>query len=160
MHQRANQVSCWLQSVGIEKGDRVAVMLNICLEFMDLYVACARLGAVFVPINFRLAAPEIDYTLKNCRPRLFVFWEEYLQTVKALNSNSRMPIMLSAILGKSAAENGFIYYNAETALFAGQKPFLTRSLGPADPEEPQVIMYTSGTTGQPKGVVLTYRKTF
>jgi fatty-acyl-CoA synthase len=48
LHQRANQTSCWLQSIGIEKGDRVAVMLNNCPEFIELYLACSRLGAVFV----------------------------------------------------------------------------------------------------------------
>ena len=72
LHRRSNRTACWLQSVGIEKGDRVAVLLNNCPEFLELYFACCRLGAIFVPINFRSAPPEIDYFIKNSRPRLFV----------------------------------------------------------------------------------------
>ena len=73
LHERVNQTGCWLQSLGIEKGDRVAVMLNNGLEFLELYLACARLGAIFVPINFRLTEHELRYLLGNARPRLFVF---------------------------------------------------------------------------------------
>ena len=55
LHRRCQQTAAWLQTIGIEKGDRVAVMLFNCPEFIDLYLACARLGAIFVPINFRLS---------------------------------------------------------------------------------------------------------
>jgi fatty-acyl-CoA synthase len=81
LHQKVNQACCWLQSLGIEKGDRVAVMLSNCPEFLELYLACSTLGALFVPINYRLAASELDYTLTNSRPRLFVFGKEHSQTV-------------------------------------------------------------------------------
>ncbi len=55
LHRRANRTAVWLQSSGIEKGDRVAVLLENCPEFIELYLACSRLGAIFVPLNFRLA---------------------------------------------------------------------------------------------------------
>jgi fatty-acyl-CoA synthase len=160
LNQRANRVGCWLQSLGIEKGDRVAAMLNNCPEFIELYLACSRLGAIFVPINFRSAASELDYFLKNCRPRLFVFGREFTETVSKLDFKNSMPLILLSSVGKSPPPPNFLDYISETAAFQGQKPFLTRSLGPADPEEPHVIMYTSGTTGLPKGAVLTHRKTF
>ena len=67
LHQRANRAACWLQSLGIEKGDRVAAMLRNCPEFIEIYLACSRLGAIFVPVNFRLAGPELDYILGNSR---------------------------------------------------------------------------------------------
>ncbi|MFH1934755.1 MAG: AMP-binding protein, partial [Pseudomonadota bacterium] len=85
LYQRANRTGCWLQSLGIEKGDRVAVMLNNCPEFIELYLACSRLGAIFVPVNFRLAGPELEYTLKNSSPRLFVFGNEYADDITKLN---------------------------------------------------------------------------
>jgi fatty-acyl-CoA synthase len=160
LHRRANRTSCWLQSLGIEKGDRVAAMLSNCPEFIEIYLACARLGAIFVPINFRLAIPELDYTLKNSRPRLFVFGNAYDETIGKLNLNQCLPPLLLAVVGSSPGRAGILDYVTETASFDGQKPFLTKSLGPADPEEPHVIMYTSGTTGSPKGAVLSYRKTF
>jgi fatty-acyl-CoA synthase len=160
LNQRANRTSCWLQSLGIEKGDRVAIMLNNCPEFIELFLACARLGAIFVPLNFRSAPPELDYFLKNCRPRLFVFGSEFMDNVKKLDFENTRPQALLSSVGKAQVDSTVLDYINESAAFDGRKPFLTRSLGPTDPEEPQVIMYTSGTTGRPKGAVLSHRKTF
>jgi fatty-acyl-CoA synthase len=160
LHRRANRTACWLQSLGIEKGDRVAVMLENCPEFLELYIACSHLGALFVPINFRLTVQELEYTLKNSRPRLFVFGDKYARAFTPHTANYQRPPMLFACVGKQLVSDEILDYLAETASFSGQKPFLTRSLGPADPEEPHVIMYTSGTTGEPKGAVLSHRKTF
>ncbi|MGD2124562.1 MAG: long-chain fatty acid--CoA ligase [Desulfobacteraceae bacterium] len=160
LQQRANRTSRWLQSLGIEKGDRVAAMLENCPQFIELYLACSRLGAIFVPVNFRLAGPELDYTLTNSRPRLFVFAETFAETVLGLELTLRRPLIFLASLGPCSLSNEVLDYNAEVEAFEGQKPFLTKSLGPANPEEPHVIMYTSGTTGQPKGAVLSHRKTF
>jgi fatty-acyl-CoA synthase len=160
LHRRANRSACWLQSTGIEKGDRVAVLLSNCPEFIEIYLACARLGAIFVPLNFRSAVPEIDYFLKNSRPRLFIFGEEYSDKIDSLNLASRLPPIVLACIGACRAGVSIIDYHSQTETFDREKPFLTRTLGPADPEEPQVIMYTSGTTGLPKGAVLTHRKTF
>jgi len=160
LRQRANGTACWLQSLGIEKGDRVAVMLGNCPEFIELYLACSRLGAIFVPLNFRSAAPEIDYFLKNSRPRVFVFGNEFREKIATLNLKNSLPPILLAAIGTNAVDKAVIDYNSEAAVFDGRRPFLTKTLGPIDPEEPQVIMYTSGTTGLPKGAVLTHRKTF
>ena len=160
LNQRANRASCWLQSLGIEKGDRVAVMLNNCPEFIELFLACARLGAIFVPLNFRSAPPELEYFLKNCRPRLFVFGQEFMANVNKVDFENTKPQVLLSSVGNASTGTAVLDYAGESAAFEGRKPFLSRSLGPADPEEPQVIMYTSGTTGRPKGAVLSHRKTF
>jgi fatty-acyl-CoA synthase len=160
LNNRANRTACWLQSLGIEKGDRVVVMLENCPEFIELYIACARLGAIFVPVNLRLALPELDFILKNARPRLFVFGSKNADVVTPLSLAYQRPPMLFACLGDQSVSDGILDYRTETVSFSNQNPFLTQSLGPADPEEPHVIMYTSGTTGQPKGAVLSHRKTF
>ncbi|MFH1102427.1 MAG: AMP-binding protein [Pseudomonadota bacterium] len=160
LNHRADRTACWFQSIGIEKGDRVAVMLENCPEFMEIYIACARLGAIFVPVNFRLAGSELDYIIRNSRPRLFIFGKGYSNLVGGLHLNSRRPPMLLACAGSEAISPEIMTYQTEIQVFEGKKPFLTQSLGPADPEEPHVIMYTSGTTGQPKGAVLSHRKTF
>ncbi len=160
LHARAEAVACWLQSLGIEKGDRVAVLLDNCPEFIELYLACARLGAIFVPFNFRLATPEIDYLLVNCRPRLFVFRDSLADKVTPLNLGGYQPPLAAAVVGEKKLNGRVMDYGHTTARFRGERPFVTPSTGPADPEEPQVIMYTSGTTGHPKGAVLTYKKTF
>ena len=160
LNERANRASCWLQSMGIEKGDRVAAMLNNCPEFIELFLACARIGAIFVPLNFRLAAAELEYLLMNSRPRLFVFGQEFSDTVDKLDIEHTRPAVTLSSVGQKLSDTSIIDYIATSATFDNQKPFLTSSLGPTDPEEPQVIMYTSGTTGRPKGAVLSHRKTF
>jgi len=160
LHRRANRTGRWMQSLGIEKGDRVAAMMANCPEFIDLYLACAQLGAIFVPLNHRVTAPELGYFLNNSRPRLFVFGSETASSVEALNLNANRAPLLLASVGSSTGSATIFDYRCETEAFDGQQPFLTQSLAPATPEEPQVIMYTSGTTGQPKGAVLSYRKTF
>ncbi|MFA5903455.1 MAG: long-chain fatty acid--CoA ligase, partial [Desulfobacula sp.] len=158
--RRADRTACWLQSIGIEKGDRVAVMMNNCPEFFDLFLACSRLGAIFVPINFRITPVELDYFITNCRPRLFVHGDEVANVVNSLELSSYLPPLMVAVVGKGRFNSRVFDFVRETARFDGERAFLTRSLGPADPEEPQVIMYTSGTTGRPKGAVLSHRKTF
>ena len=160
LHQKVNRACCWLQSLGIEKGDRVAVMLNNCPEFLELFLACSRMGALFVPINYRLAAPELEYTLTNSRPRLFVFGDEFAETVLSLDLNRRRTLMLLAGIPGCVVADDILDYRGESASCEGQQPFLTDLMAPAVPEEAHVIMYTSGTTGQPKGAVLSHRKTF
>lgn len=160
LHQKVNQACCWLQTLGIEKGDRVAVMLFNCPEFLELFLACSKMGAVFVPINYRLALAELDYTLANSHPRLFVFGEEFADTAATLTLNNRRPLMLLAGVGEPRFSGNTRDYHAETVACEGQQPFLTDPAAPAAPEEAHVIMYTSGTTGQPKGAVLSHRKTF
>ena len=160
LYRKINRACCWLQSLGIEKGDRVAAMLGNCPEFLELFLACSKLGAIFVPVNFRLAAPELDYTLAHSRPRLFVFGNEYAETVLSLNLNSSRPLMLLAAIPQCSLSPEVLDYQTESAAGEGQNLFLTVSMAPAAPEEPQVIMYTSGTTGYAKGAVLSHRKTF
>ncbi len=144
----------------------MAAMLPNGPAFLEIFLACSRLGAIFVPVSFRLAGPELEYTLRNARPRLFVFGEKYTETVQSLQvDNNGLQLMILALLRQDSVperrqEDKILDYLENTRAFEGKSPFLTRSLGPADPEEPHVIMYTSGTTGQPKGAVLSHRKTF
>ncbi len=160
LSKRADRTCIWLQSIGIEKGDRVAVMLNNCPEFIDLFLACSRLGAIFVPINYRVTAIELDYFITNCRPRLFVHSNNFTKVVNNLNIDKYLPPLMTAVVGEAAFNGRVFDFTLETQKFDGKKAFVIDSLSPADPEEPQVIMYTSGTTGMPKGAVLSHRKTF
>jgi len=160
LHLRCQQTAAWLQSLGIEKGDRVAVMVFNCPEFIEIYLACARLGAIFVPVNFRLSPTEVDYLLKHADPSLFVFDQAFVALTAKLNLSERMAWMAQACIGETGPDIEVVDYTGEVGRFEGRQPQLNDLSGPSDPEEPQVIMYTSGTTGLPKGAVLSYRKTF
>ena len=160
LHLRSNRTASWLQSLGIEKGDRVAVMLMNSLEFIEVFLACSRLGAIFVPINYRVTGRELNHPIVNARPRVFIFDQLYTDMIESIGLGDLLPPMLLAVVGDVPSSGNIHQYNRETAVFDGKQPFVSRSLGPSDPEEPQVIMYTSGTTGAPKGAVLSHRKTF
>ena len=152
--------------MGIEKGDRVAAMMTNCPDFIELFLACSRLGLVFVPVNFRLTKSELDYTLKNSDPRLFVFSENYIDSIQALNFEDNLSSVLQAVLREnlsssdSDADDKFIDYHKAISDFEGKRLILSSPDAAANPEDSHVIMYTSGTTGRPKGAVLPHRKTF
>lgn len=159
LDQRVDAVCCWLQSLGIEKGDRVAVLLRNCPAFLEIYLACSRLGSIFVPYNFRLSTDELVYLVRHSRPRMLVYGTSFHEAVGGLVASSDSPRLLTVPV-QAVAGVGGIDYQAAVVSFAGQTPFIPPSLAPSDPEEPQVIMYTSGTTGRPKGAVLSHRKAF
>jgi fatty-acyl-CoA synthase len=160
LHARSNRTAAWMQSLGIEKGDRVAVMMANSIEFIDLFLACSRLGAIFVPINYRITAAELKHPISNARPRLFIFDSSFQEMVLSNRFDQQPAPMLMCVVGASVSSGSIREYQAEIPAFEGKLPFVSRSLGPSDPEEPHVIMYTSGTTGAPKGAVLSHRKTF
>ena len=160
LQQRANLTSYWLKSLGIKKGDRVAIMLNNCPEFIELYLSCAKLGVIFVPINTRLRIGELKYLLENSSPKLLVFHSTFFKIINSPDLNHCWSqTLLSCVDGYSFPLEVLDYVPSKLA-FTGETPCFVESSGPTKPEDPQVIMYTSGTTGKPKGAVLPYRKTF
>ena len=65
LNTRANQLGSWLNANGIKKGDRVAILMPNCPEFFEAQFACSKIGAICLPLNWRLTAPELDYILNS-----------------------------------------------------------------------------------------------
>lgn len=128
------------EEFGIEKGDRVACLLRNCTEYYEIFFACARIGARFVPVNIRLTARETDYILDNAEAGV-LFTEKHFDSVLAGVER------LKAGMGLVRLDEG--EYEA----------FLGRRKAEEIPDQAGfgddlAILYTSGTTGQPKGAVL------
>ncbi len=134
--RRVERVTAHLQSSwGVTPGDRVAWLgFNHELQLVTL-VACARLGAVFVPLNFRLAVPELQQVIQDAQPRLLVHDTAHATTAEALLGEGLQRTHHDTLIA-SAAPRGL-------------------PLPPVHSDDALLLVYTSGTTGQPKGAVHT-----
>ena len=138
----------FLISLGIRKGDRIAVLSSNRAEYLTLFFAAGRLGAVLVPLNTRLAPGEFTYYLEDSAPKSIFFDEDHQSIVEKMKSRVRLeqPVCFDRRdeVGRSLA-----------SLREGL-PSSPPSEVDLSPSDPQLIIYTSGTTGVPKGVILTY----
>jgi fatty-acyl-CoA synthase len=126
---------------GVGCGDRIAVLSRNSVWLLVLQQALMRLGAIFVPLNWRLAAAEIDLLIADCDPLLLV-------TDQACAS----------LAGACAAGSGALTLDELAAAIETAEP--DRSESSADADAPSIILYTSGTSGRPKGVIITERNAF
>ena len=136
----------------VKKGDRVAVLAANELEFVFLFFALQRLGAIFVPVNFRLTAREISYIVNDCQPKLLLFQEEFRQTVQSLQLTFECKTKLFT---KSLSEDNSFAQQAENVTNSVEELAQKFTFVPEFKDE-NMILYTSGTTGFPKGAVLTF----
>lgn len=149
---RANALAQALRAAGVGKGDRVASVLANCLELLDLYWACARLGAVAVPLSPLLMADGLRSLLQDAAPKVLLLQPAALGMVREVRAD--VPSLRTCVLvgDTPAAGDGMTAY-ADFIASAPAQPLLET----VAPEDTYNIMYTSGTTGLPKGIVHTHR---
>lgn len=145
-NQMVNQLAHYLLSHRVEKGDRIALICNNSIPFPLLFMAAAKVGAVIIPINWRLKTAEIEWILADCQPRMLFYHEEFEQVEPLLN----LPFLKQTI----CVGNGNRMYDSFRDRFA-QFPSSEPTVLVLE-EDPAIIIYTSGTTGKPKGVVCTH----
>jgi len=152
LNARANRVANGLLDAGIRPGDRVASLLMNGVEFIETYFAVAKIGAVMVPLNWRLVAPELAYILADCGARVLVYDSEFDDTVSDLHRGGHGALDITLWLrrenGEAGAPGWALDYEAFTAAADTREP----PVGAWD-DDNLFIMYTSGTTGRPKGAV-------
>ena len=138
-----------LLAAGVEKGDRVSTFLFNSSELATTLFATAKLGAVFNPINFRLKSEELTYILKDASPKVVLFEEQLAEVVASIHADF--------------PEIQFWYIDEKAPDYAKNYGEEVAKASAADPQmevaemDTYAIMYTSGTTGSPKGVVHHHR---
>jgi fatty-acyl-CoA synthase len=154
--RRVNRLANLIHKKGIKKGDRVAVLLYNSKEYVEIVLALSTTGAILVPLNFRLSGEELEFILKDSESETLVFDEEFMHVVEAIKANIPIREGNYICVGKAICSWAINY--EKTVMEESPEEF--RADRSIDGEDPQIIMYTSGTTGLPKGTILSHRKTF
>jgi acyl-CoA synthetase (AMP-forming)/AMP-acid ligase II len=146
---RACRLGNALIGLGLQKGDRVAVLAYNCLEWMEIYAGAAKAGLVVVPVNFRLLAPEIRYIVADCGARAFIVQDDLVDRVEP----GELPVpQANYVCIGSRCPAGYRAYEDWLAAARDSEPDIAVS-----GEDPWALMYTSGTTGKPKGTIRSHR---
>jgi len=155
-NRRVNRVANGLLQAGLGKEDRVAGMFFNCNQFMEIYFACAKAGFIYIPLNFRLTPVELSEIFKDTRTRALFFHSEFAGAMEELLQLYGDPMEVVAAVGENIPAFA-LDYEEWIMGFGDEEPEVPE---PPDLDDPQLIMYTSGTTGRAKGAVLPHRKTF
>ncbi len=151
-NRQANRTAHFLRErLGIQKGDRVAVLASNSVEYMDIWFACNKLGAVLQNLNWRLAVPELEELIKDAKPKTLVYSTEFKDAVNKFRVRQDIPSVSGLVALDDKAHDDDLLFS-ERDEFSTDTPDLPNlSL-----DHPWVICYTGGTTGLPKGAILTH----
>jgi fatty-acyl-CoA synthase len=146
-HDRATRLANGLRGLGLAKGDRVALLAYNCAEWMEIYAGLAAAGLVAVPINFRLTPPEIAYIVQHCEARAVIAQDQLAERIEAVRSELAVSADAYVAFG-TALPAGWRSYEALIAAADALPPPVN-----VQPTDTSALMYTSGTTGKPKGAI-------
>jgi len=147
LNQRVDNAAQCLLAGGVGAGDRVAYLGLNSSDVLEIFFASVRIGAVYVPLNFRLTAPELSFIIGDCTPTAIFYDREFQSVIKAID-----PVVMPTMTIESALDGSDSDYELHMA--ADTAP---AAVAPADGDTLSMIMYSSGTTGKPKGVMYTRR---
>ncbi len=144
LYQASCRLADALEGWGAQRGDRVAVLAGSEAEYFPLFFALQRLGAILVPLNFRLAPRELDHILSDCRPSLLLVHRDFAPAAAAL---TRAPVVR-------------VDFEAVRAVLADEARPTRRRAFATGFEDASMVLYTSGTTGAAKGAIITPKMMF
>lgn len=147
LQNRTRKLSNALSLSGISHGDRVAVLLENCIEYVELFFGITSIGAIIVPLNYRLSNKEHLSILTDSKPSLLITSPKYIDNIKHFKAEI-ISLKRSILTESNGSDDYEIFLNSGTNL-PGNVPLR--------PEDTAALLYTSGTTSLPKGVMLSHR---
>src|SRR5712691_6985570 len=149
--QRTDALARGLASLGVVRGDRVAVLMLNCHRYLELYYACARMGAAIVPLNIRLARPEIVFILNDSETKVLVVDKTFAAYIAGRDT---VPSVENVIYNGEVTPADMI--NFEDVVIGGSHMQETVDQEMED-NDLAGLFYTGGTTGRAKGVMLSHK---
>ena len=150
-NKRALRLAAHFQDAyGIGREDRVGVLAMNSTDMLEIQAACAKIGAIFLPLNWRLTVNELDFIIRDAAPKVLIHDSQFADEVASLKKSTGVPYTL-----ETNGAGGETPYEAAIAA-ASETPVLARMTH----DDVWTIMYTSGTTGRPKGALNTYGMAF
>ena len=151
LNQRANRAANFLrETCGVEKGDRVSILAHNTVAYVDLLFGVAKIGAILAPLNWRLTSRELIYIFNDCQPKVLIVGPEFVSVYNEMKDSIKVEHLISI---EGADVPGESYEKLIDQASAGE-PRSPAIVG----DDPVCILYTSGTTGRPKGAVLPHRQ--
>src|SRR5699024_90551 len=155
MNRRVNQMSNGLIDLDVKKGDRIAYLSSNTLEMLEGFYGVLQIGAVFVPLNTRLSADDFVFIINDSGAKVLYVDEQHLPTI--LEIRDRLPSIQSIITNGKIEENiGIIPYERFLNFYSTKEMDYFH----IDENDLATLLYTSGTTGNPKGAMLTHRNNY
>jgi len=152
LNARANCAANFLhERYGVQKGDRISILAHNSVVYVDLLFGVGKIGAIFAPLNWRLTSRELTYILNDCQPKLLLVGPEFASEYEEMKGSITVEHVISlkgADIPKAEAYEGLLGDASQS-----------EPVGvPIGADDPICILYTSGTTGPPKGAVLPHRQ--
>ncbi len=147
---RINQLAHAFMDLGLKKGSKVAILSFNNNQYMEAYFAVGKIGAVAAPLNFRLHPEELTYIVDHADAEAFIVGEPFVDAVRAIQKG--LPKVKHYISISEKPVDGMLHFETWIAKYPDTEPLVL-----VDDDDPLFIMYTAGTTGRPKGAVLTHK---